>query len=116
VNTELFDTNSNFDTTNSRFTPTVAGYYQITGQVAFTGSSTGYSGSAIYKNGSAVAYGSVCPNNTSLGGQTTVTSIIYFNGSTDYVELYGWQNSGGSLNTQATSGQNYLTGTLVKAV
>jgi len=33
-NTEVFDTNNNFDsTTNYRFTPTVAGYYQINLQV-----------------------------------------------------------------------------------
>jgi hypothetical protein len=34
LNTENFDTNNNFDsTTNYRFTPTVAGYYQISGAV-----------------------------------------------------------------------------------
>jgi hypothetical protein len=34
INTEEFDTNSNFDsTTNYRFTPTVAGYYQVNGSV-----------------------------------------------------------------------------------
>ena len=33
LTTELFDTNSNFDnSTNYRFTPTVAGYYQFNGQ------------------------------------------------------------------------------------
>jgi hypothetical protein len=115
VNTKSFDTNNNFDTTNYRFTPTVAGYYQITGQVAFTGSGTGHSGVSLYKNGANYSAGSVCPNNTSLGGQNTVTSTIFLNGTTDYVELYGWQNSGGALNTQASAAQNYLTGTLVKA-
>jgi len=27
--TEMWDTNSNYDTTNKRFTPSVAGYYQV---------------------------------------------------------------------------------------
>ena len=38
LQTEEFDTNSNFDsTTNYRFTPTVAGYYQVNGVVNIQG-------------------------------------------------------------------------------
>jgi hypothetical protein len=36
--TEFFDTNSCF--ASSRFTPTVAGYYQINGTLSFSGSTT----------------------------------------------------------------------------
>ena len=35
-------------------------------------------------------------------GTVTATGLIYMNGTTDYVELYWYQNSGGSL--QAVSG------------
>ena len=114
LNNETFDTNNNFDsTTNYRFTPTVAGYYQINGQVFFTGSALGYVQLSIYKNGTAYSYGGGTPNNTYIGGQVTISDVVYFNGSTDYVELFGWQNSGGSLTT-FTSG-NYMSGFLARA-
>ena len=55
LQTKEFDTNSNFDnTTNYRYTPTIAGYYQINvGFYTATGSSPGYAtAAAIYKNSS----------------------------------------------------------------
>jgi hypothetical protein len=116
LNNKTFDTASAFDsTTNYRFTPLVAGYYQINGQVFMSGASAGYTQLAIYKNGSQFNYGSGIPNNTSVGGQAVVSDIVYLNGSTDYVELYGWQNSGGSLATY-TGGTlgNYMSGCLLR--
>jgi hypothetical protein len=113
LNNETFDTNNNFDsTTNYRFTPTVAGYYQINAQVFFSGFAGGYIQLGLFKNGSIYGYGSVALNNTTLGGQVVVSDVIYLNGSTDYVELFGWQNSSATLNT-FTSG-NYMSGCLVR--
>ena len=86
---EEFDTNSNYDNaTNYRFTPTVAGYYQISGCVSYEGSTaiTRYLIS-IYKNGTEFKRG---VDSTSNGFAATISSLIYFNGSTDYVELYGY--------------------------
>jgi hypothetical protein len=52
LNVEEFDTASCFDsTTNYRFTPNVAGYYQINGSLYFTGTSTVRAIVAKYKNG-----------------------------------------------------------------
>jgi hypothetical protein len=51
LGTELFDTNNNF--ASSRFTPTVAGYYQINGIVRGTGTTMTLLQASIYKNGSA---------------------------------------------------------------
>jgi hypothetical protein len=113
LNNENFDTNNNFDsTTNYRFTPTIAGYYQINGQVFFTGNALGQVQIAIYKNGTQYNFGSGTNNNTNIGGQAVVSDLVYMNGTTDYVELFGWQGSGGSLNT-FTSG-NYMSGFLVR--
>jgi len=89
LQTEEFDTNNNFDsTTNYRFTPTVAGYYQINGQVKIeNNSNAGTLVCTIFKNG--VDYKEA--QNTVRSGSNTsagVSSIVYFNGSTDYVELY----------------------------
>ena len=87
LNGELFDTNNNFDTaTNYRFTPTVSGYYQINGSLntAVSGAAT-RTICAIYKNGTEYLRGA---DVTGVG--STVSAVINFNGSTDYVELYGW--------------------------
>lgn len=95
---ENFDTNSNF--ASDRFTPTVAGYYQINFTLAFTGANaSGLCYSAIYKNGSQWIQGGRLPCNTTYGNPTiSVSDLIYCNGSTDYIEFYGFQNSGSSSN------------------
>ena len=87
---EDFDTANAFDsTTNYRFTPLVAGYYQINGEIRFNGTSMSQLGSAIYKNGSVVS-SNVFPIPTVTNQYSSqVSKLIYLNGSTDYVELYG---------------------------
>jgi hypothetical protein len=101
--TEEFDTNNNF--ASSRFTPTVAGYYQITGVV---NNSTGTQTVAtIYKNGSIFKNGT----NGSLYS-SVATALIYLNGSTDYVELYGYFGTGTSTGSGAE--QTYFQGCLLR--
>ena len=113
---ELFDTASAFDsTTNYRFQPTVAGYYQLNGQFNTTGASTGYIQVGIYKNGAQYSTGSTAPINTSVGGMGITSVLVYLNGSTDYVELYAWQNSGGPLGTLQLVGANSLNGFLARS-
>ena len=116
LNTKVFDTASAFDaTTNYRFTPQVAGYYQINGAIGTVGAALGYSQISIYKNGSINTQGSGCPNNTVVGGICNVSAVIYLNGSTDYVELFAWQNSGGNLALSTATGFNTFSGSLVRA-
>ena len=88
-NTELFDTNSNYDnTTNYRFTPTVAGYYQINASVSFDGSTALTRGLIIiYKNGSPYARGTDIPTAVNT---IVMSSLVYCNGTTDYIEIYGF--------------------------
>jgi len=115
-NVETFDTNSNYDpTTNYRFTPTVAGYYQINGNIAFVGSASGYVQVGIYKNGGIFIQGSMGTNNTAIGGQANASAVIFLNGSTDYVEFYGWQGSGGALALNPGTGQNTFSGAMVRS-
>jgi hypothetical protein len=104
--TEEYDTNSNF--ASSRFTPTVGGYYQINGGIAPQGLPQEVI-AAIYKNGSAYKYGVSNPS----GGNSTCSSIVFLNGSTDYVEIYAF-----SANTRNTAtGQLYtwFNGCLVRS-
>jgi hypothetical protein len=113
-NTEEFDTNSNYDNaTNYRFTPTVAGYYQINGYVEFN-SGTGNGFIAIYKNGSAFRYGMHAGLNSINGLGMPVSTIMYFNGTTDYIELYATQNSGISVSTGSGSASVYFGGSLIR--
>ena len=86
LNTEVFDTANCFDsTTNYRFTPTVAGYYQFNAFLECASGATRFLLS-FYKNGSEFYRGTDFPVTT----QQVITSscIMYLNGSTDYVELY----------------------------
>ena len=113
---ESYDTASCFDNaTNYRFTPNVAGYYQVNAMFSLVGSTTGSAGAFIYKNGSIYTQGSAVPNNTNLGACSSATDQIYMNGSTDYIEMYGWQNSGGNLNTQADPRSQVFSACLVRA-
>ena len=93
IDSELFDTDSNF--ASSRFTPTTAGKYFVYLMLGMN-SETLYKANvfnvSIYKNGSAYR----TTNTTVNAGASdimnehnaTVSAIIDFNGSSDYVEGY----------------------------
>lgn len=112
LNTEDFDTASNFDTTNSRFTPTTAGYYQINAGLELGSSTSSALLTAIYKNGTlhkqvGSQYGSADALNS--GG-----AVVYLNGSTDYVELYG-RGTAGTITFYAGSSGTWFNGVGVRA-
>jgi hypothetical protein len=108
LNTEDFDTNSNFDTTTYRFTPTVAGYYQISAGLRGTGATTNTStGILIYKNGS--AYLANYSQSTNTNQYPIISALIYMNGSTDYIEFYGIVTGSGTAAFNATSAGVYVT-------
>jgi hypothetical protein len=84
--TEEFDTNSNYDnSSNYRFTPTVAGYYQVNATVTPNSANTAMAVS-IYKNGSQFKRGNSISN--VAGDGVTISVLIYMNGTTDYIEGY----------------------------
>jgi hypothetical protein len=104
--TEEFDTNSNF--ASSRFTPTVAGYYQINGAVSVaTGAQLVVS---IYKNGAEFKRGS---NIRASSDGSVSSSIIYCNGSTDYVEIYCFATS--TINTSSSASLVWFNGAMIRA-
>jgi hypothetical protein len=120
LNTEVFDTNNNFDsTTNYRFTPTIAGYYQINGAVLveFSSSNGFISFCSVFKNGSEYNRGAMYY--AAAGGQiaqgSTVATVVYFNGSTDYIELYvRGDASTGTITTANNSAYNWCSGSLIR--
>jgi hypothetical protein len=117
LGTETFDTNSNF--ASSTFTPTVAGYYQINGTIYFTGTGLTYGSTRLYKNGSQYKIGSfvLLTSGTQTDYISTVADVVYMNGSTDYLELYGYANIAGGGNIVMSSGSTltYFSGALIRA-
>jgi len=86
--TEDFDTNSNF--ASSRFTPTVEGYYQINGVLYSQGTAATYGYCFIYKNGVQYQIGTFNqPYASTTASISVISAVLYCNGTTDYVELYG---------------------------
>lgn len=115
ANTEEFDTNSNYDNaTNYRFTPTVAGYYQVSGQVQFSAAATQIIAS-VYKNGAEFKRGTQNGTAASSGQSAVVSALVYLNGTTDYIELWAHQNSGGALAISASAAYNYFQASFVRA-
>jgi hypothetical protein len=114
LQTEEFDTNSNFDsTTNYRFTPTVAGYYSFTGCVTANVSGGTYSQSAILKNGTAVAASLQSVGTGPYAGFIS-QKLVYMNGSTDYVELYFVSVGTGTFTTITGTANTYFQGFLAR--
>lgn len=117
LDTEIFDTNNNF--ASSRFTPTVAGYYYISGVIrcAATVSLTKYI-VGLWKNGAEYYRGAESNGLASTQLQAGGSCVMYLNGSTDYVELYGYITGSGTLtfnNDGAQAYTSFMSGTLVRA-
>ena len=114
--TEEFDTANCFDSsTNYRFTPNVAGYYFINGSVNIAGTNAGTQRIIeIYKNGSVFKRGNQLAYSPSGATQVNVSALIYFNGSTDYVELYFFSSDSGAL-TNGGSTLLYFQGYMARA-
>lgn len=106
--TKVFDTANAFDaTTNYRFQPQVAGYYQV--------NATYYDSTALYQI-------SVCKNgvanvvaNSAYVSQSgcSVSTLVYLNGSTDYLEVYYF--GAARTSTQTNDGSTTFSGALVRA-
>jgi hypothetical protein len=112
---EDFDTASCF--ASSRFTPNVEGYYQINAGALLSATSgvpgAPYFAALIYKNGSFVAGGSHSSDADSRS--STVSDLIYLNGTTDYVELYANHFSSGNKTVRPGQQWTWLSGFLARA-
>ena len=108
--TEVYDTASAYDnSSNYRFTPQTAGRYFCYGQTFIETSSPSRITSAtayIYKNGSVLgANQNKFSDNQIQQFNVTVSTVINFNGSSDYIELYAYfdgNNFNGTITGQST--------------
>jgi hypothetical protein len=99
--TEILDSSSYF--ASSRFTPLKAGYYVLTANITISGGGTGRNLIKIFKNGS-VAY--VTNDYTTTANEiSSGTNLLYFNGTTDYAEIYVY-----STRSSPASEPNYIGG------
>lgn len=99
INTENFDSDGWYDTSTYRYTPQKAGYYNFTIQ----GSSPIIHTIYIYKNGS-TQFNVIGYNNyQSFPG----SKMVYMNGSSDYVELWGLVQTAASTFTAGASNTSF---------
>lgn len=93
-------------TNNSRYTGKTSGWFEFAGCVNFAGNATGARGTQWNKNGASVTQSQVMMFAGTAAvtlGAIARTKKIQLNGTTDYVELQGFQSSGGALNTAVAS-------------
>ena len=102
--TEVWDSDSCYNTSNSRFTPDVAGYYLITAQLEISHAvDEARVMGMLYKNGSIVAEGNNSSgNDNGVYPSSRSTWLVSLDGDDDYVEIYTYGSNAGSAYNFAT--------------
>ena len=111
IDTISFDTEGVVDIANSRIIPNLAGYYQVSGNArlgTLPANETFFC--SIFKNGERVSAGAYFRSGSSGQGISTVSDLVYMNGTTDYLELYLWNSYSSALPlVVGQSFQNYIS-------
>lgn len=92
-------------TNNTRYVAQVAGYYQVMGTISYQQNSTGGRLVRLRKNGSTEIQSSASeqPPSNDFNCVMSTPSVQVFLAVNDYIEVIGFQDSGGSLNTVTTT-------------
>jgi hypothetical protein len=109
-NNERFDTASCFDsTTNFRFTPNVAGYYQVNYIARFVATAPSIAYVMLFKNGSVYIVGNqIMGISAGTNFDLPASELVSMNGTTDYLEVY--LNVGGSsISINDTGGSTFTS-------
>lgn len=101
---ELFDTASCFS--SSRFTPNVAGYYIVNVCLNVNFWVGTIFSALVYKNGSVYQRGQTAYPQSVGGVRASISTLVYLNGTTDYIEGYGYQYNEASNNVVTASQEN----------
>jgi hypothetical protein len=91
--TENFDTGSNYDTSNKRFTAPLAGFYFFTARQSTTNPNTVYL-IALYKNGAIYKRGVNTVGTTTQGAEVSALMSLALN---DFVEVYVFETTANAL-------------------
>jgi len=111
---EVFDTANCYDTTNYRFLPNVPGYYFFRVSV-FIGLGSGRGILSFYKNNGDVGQNGQPGSNVNGGVTYANNMLIYLNGTTDYVECFVYQETGGNVTINNNGGLTHWSGFLMRA-
>lgn len=104
--TEEWDVGGYF--ASSTYTPGLAGIYQVNWKTEVTSniSSTGAYLAVLYKNGAAYKQGSFAtPYSGTAAAESGGSALVSMNGSTDYIEVYQYNNNGATTNTVTADSQ-----------
>lgn len=108
----ITDTNSCWSVANNRFTPNVAGYYQVSAQVFFNVIGQNYL--MLMKNSTGAGTGRYADgSNGTTSFVVGVSTIVFMNGTTDYLECYVFSNIANSIT--ANSNGYAFTASLLRA-
>lgn len=114
INTESFDTANCFDTSLYRFTPNVAGYYQVQAACRISSTTPSTYVWAIYKNGSNINELNIATTPAQYDNRV-VASLVYMNGTTDYLEFYCYCSASSAQTFNAGSNATYFQAFLARA-
>ena len=124
--TKEFDTATAYNNTGSTvtlngisvpaysFAPNVAGYYQISGEINATCTAGSQMNISIYKNGSEFKRGFSIVGGAFSQYCSPVSSLIYMNGTSDYITLYGIVIGTSPAYVSGTGAWSYFQATLVR--
>lgn len=87
--------------------PNVPGYYQVNASVfgAASGAAGAFLQVNLFKQNAAIRSVNV-PFGGGANPVATVSSIVYMNGVSDYLTVYTWQNTGGTITNGVVGGSN----------
>ncbi len=112
LNTVAFDIDTEWNSAQNRFQPSTAGYYVVNAVVGwYATASFGMTLRAeLRKNNVAVTISqNLIYYNSDFNQSSTLVDVIYMNGTTDYLEVYVWQNQAIAFSILGTSSQTYFT-------
>jgi len=118
INTEEYDTANCFDTSTSRFTPNVAGYYSVSGNVLLLGVGGVLTVGllVVYKNGTRIKDLGYYDGPATNAFMLNSSCQIYLNGTTDYIELYVLAAGTGTITYTGDVGQyTYFQASLLRS-
>ena len=109
------DPQSWWNAANSRWIPTIPGYYQVNAVLTYAGlTANSLYEVHIVKNGFTVA-NALSLSNIAISGFVTATAstVVYMNGTTDYLEMWTFQTSGVSQSVEGNVLRSNLSLSLV---
>ena len=111
IDTISFNTESVIDIANSRIIPNLPGYYVVMGSVGASDVPDGRLVNAmIHKNGVWASYGTIDHQGGAGRSSSSVSDLIYMNGTTDYLELFAHNSHSSALALyMGGSIQNYIS-------